>query len=230
MGKYLLYALCCSASLMAASAAIAADGVKDLLDKVAVAYGGTPPAAVIETGKTMSFRRGEGTLKRVYKSPDHFHIRIDYATAIESRTMIGPDAWQQGNPANPILRGAIALQLARIALPWNMLAQRSAVDDLGAVSAADGKPLRALEYRMEEGLKLIVDVNPDTGRIVRSRGIYTLGQSTMEFATEYANFRAVNGRTHAMREEHYAMGQHTGFSIIDSVDYPKEIPDNAFPH
>ena len=229
MRKRLMYGLVCSAGLFAAGAAFADEAVKKLLDKVAIAYGDTPPAAMIETGKTMSFRRGEGTLKRLYKASDRFHIRIDYAAASESRTMIGPDAWQQGAPANPILRGAIALQLARIALPWNMLARKSAVDDHGDVSMPDGKRLHALTFRMEEELKLVVDIDPATGRILRSRGIQTLGPNTMEFVTEYADFRMEGDRLHAAREEHYAMGQHTGYSIIEKVEYVKDIPDSAFP-
>lgn len=229
MNKKRVCGLLAALSMLAGSIAQAADGLQDVLAKVADAYGKTPPVAMIETGKTISFRRGEGTLKRVYRTPDHFHIRIDYPNATEARTMIGADAWQQGTPANPILRGAIALQLGRIALPWNMLARPSAVTDRGTASTPDGKPVRNLEFRMEENLKLVIDIDPGSGRILRSRGIQTLGQNTMEFATEYSSFRTIDGRLHAAREEHFAMGQHTGYSVIDKVEYPAGVPDSAFP-
>lgn len=215
-------------SALLSSAALASEPPKALLAKVASAYGATAPTAVVEEGKTTSFRRGEGRLLRQYKAPDRFSIRIDYSTGSEARVMIGEKAWQQGAAANPMLRGAIALQLARIALPWNMLARRSALVDLGPVSTEDGKARHAIEFPLEEQLKLVVEVDPETGHILRSRGIYRMGEGTMEFATAYSDFRRVAGRLHAAREEHYAMGQHTGFSVIEKIGYPATLADNAF--
>jgi len=206
--------------------ATAAEPPKDLLAKIAAAYGTTAPAAIVEEGTTTSFRRGDGKLLRQYQSPDRFSIRIDYSTGSEARVMVGEKAWQQGMPANPMLRGAIALQVARIALPWNMLAKRSSLVDLGPVAAPGSG--HAIEFPLEEQLKLIVEVDPASGRILRSRGIYRMGEGTMEFATAYSDFRANNGRLHAAREEHYAMGQHTGYSVIEKVSYPKNLPDSAF--
>jgi hypothetical protein len=202
----------------------AAEPPKELLAKVAAAYGTTAPAAIVEEGTTTSFRRGDGKLLRQYQSPDRFSIRIDYSTGSEARVMVGEKAWQQGMPANPMLRGAIALQVARIALPWNMLAKRSSLVDLGPVASGG----HAIEFPLEEQLKLVVEVDPASGRILRSRGIYRMGEGTMEFATAYSDFRTINGRLHAAREEHYAMGQHTGYSVIEKVSYPKNLPDSAF--
>ncbi|WP_420473284.1 hypothetical protein [Noviherbaspirillum sp. ST9] len=203
---------------------MAAEPSKDLLARIAAAYGTTAPTAIVEEGTTTSFRRGDGKLLRQYQSPDRFSIRIDYSTGSEARVMVGEKAWQQGAPANPMLRGAIALQVARIALPWNMLAKRSSLVDLGPVPAGG----HAIEFPLEEQLKLVVEVDPASGRILRSRGIYRMGEGTMEFATAYSDFRTVNGRLHAAREEHYAMGQHTGYSVIEKVSYPRDLPDSAF--
>jgi hypothetical protein len=77
-------------------------------------------------------------------------------------------------------------------------------------------------------MKLIVEVDPKSGRLVRSRGIQSVGARSMEFATVYADFRTSGGRLHAAREEHFAMGQHTGFSVIDEVEYPDAIADSRF--
>lgn len=217
-----LFALLCSGP------ALAGDVLKDLFAKTAAAYGAKPPAARVEHGMTTSFRRGEGALLRLYKAPDRFMIRIDYATGAETRSLVGAAAWQQGTLANPILRGAIALQTARIALPWNMLGSPAAVVDLGAGSTPDGKPVRAVEFALGEGLKLIVEIDPASGRMLRSRGIQSLGGGTMEFATDYSDFRTIGGRLHAAREEHFAMGRHTGFSVIERVEYPATIADKEF--
>lgn len=215
-------------ALLGSVPALADDALSALLAKTAAAYGGKPPAAQIERGTTTSFRRGEGALLRLYKAPDRFLIRIEYANGAETRSLLGASAWQQGTPANPILRGAIALQTARIALPWNMLASPAAVTDLGTGATPDGKPLRAVGFALDEGLKLIVEIDPDSGRMLRSRGIQSVGGGTMEFATEYADFRRSGGRLYAAREEHFAMGRHTGFSVIGQVEYPDTIADSAF--
>lgn len=220
--------LLCMLSLSFAGAAGAAEPLTAVLDKVATAYGKTPPPAAIEHGTTTSFRRGDGQLLRMIKAPDRFLIRIGYANGAEVRTMIGPDAWQQGKRANPILRGAIALQLARLALPWNMLARRDAVTDLGDISSPEGKNLRVVEFPLEDRLKLVVEIEAESGRILRSRGLQTVEGNTMEFATAYSDFRSTGGRMHAARETHFAMGQHTGYSVIDRVEYPETIPDSAF--
>lgn len=212
-------------SVLMCGTAVAAEPPKELLAKIAAAYGTTAPAAIVEEGKTTSFRRGDGKLLRQYQSPDRFSIRIHYASGSEARVMVGEKAWQQGAPANPMLRGAIALQVARIALPWNMLARRASLVDLGPVTGGGG---HAIEFPLEEQLKLVVEVESASGRILRSRGIYRMGEGTMEFATAYSDFRMVDGRLHAAREEHYAMGQHTGYSVIEKVSYPQDLPDSAF--
>ncbi|HYD97299.1 MAG TPA: hypothetical protein VEC01_18385 [Noviherbaspirillum sp.] len=215
-------------AILLAGSAHAAETLKDVLERVSAAYGKTPPAAMVEQGTTTSFRRGEGALLRQYRAPDRFSIRIRYATGSESRVLAGEQAWQQGAAANPILRGAIVLQVARIALPWNMLAQASALVDLGPSAMEDGKPLRAIGFPLEENLRLVVEVDAQDGRILRSRGIQRIGAGSMEFATVYSEFRHGQGRMHAAREEHYAMGQHTGFSVIHKVAYPESLPDDAF--
>lgn len=226
--KLLVRCMAAAYALSFAGAAASAEPPKELLGKIAAAYGTTAPEAMVEEGRTTSFRRGEGKLLRQYQAPDRFSIRIDYSSGSELRTLLGEKAWQQGAPANPMLRGAIALQVARIALPWNMLAKRSSLIDLGPVTISDGKAGRAIEFPLEEQLKLVVEVDTDSGRILRSRGIYRMGEGTMEFATAYSDFQTIHGRLHATREEHYAMGQHTGFSVIEKVSYPASLPEDAF--
>ncbi len=226
--KSLALGLLYSLTILVAGSACATESLQQIFAKVATAYGATPPAAIRETGTTTSFRRGSGSLLRLYKAPDRFRVEIGYPSGIETRTMVGAMAWQQHTPANPVFRGAVALQAARIALPWNMLAKQSAAVDLGAASTADGKAVRAIEFPLEDQLKLVVEIDPETGHILRSRGIQSLGGNSIEFATAYSDFRKGNGRIHAVREEHYAMGQHIGHSVIEKIEYPESVPDSAF--
>jgi hypothetical protein len=220
----LLYSL----TILIAGSACAAESLQQVLDKVASEYGAMPPAMIRETGTTNSLLRGDGSLIRLHKAPDSFHIEINYATSSEIRTMVGAMAWYQHTPANPVLRGAIALQAGRIAMPWNILAKPSAIVDLGTASTAEGKTVRVIEFPLEEQLKLVVEIDPETGHILRSRGIQSVGGNTIEFATVYSDFRKENGRIHPAHEEQFAMGVNTGRSSIEKVEYPASIPDSAF--
>jgi len=204
-----------------------ADDTDAILNKVAAVYGSQMPVAIRVTGSTISFSRGEGALVRLFKSPDRFRNEITYASGAEVRTMVGPLAWNQNKPANPALRGAIALQAARIALPWNVLALRASVNDMGR-SEVDGKPVQTLEFTLEPTLKMLLQIETDSGHIVESRGIMIAGERTMEFSTRYSEFRTVAGRTYATHEEQYAMGQHIGHSRIQNVEFLDALPDSAF--
>ena len=226
--KIFISALLYASLLFAGNAAGAADSLDVLFARVSAAYGPVAPTTISETGTTVSFRQGNGTLHRMYKTLDRFRIDIRYAARTESRAMAGSEAWAQGETANPVLRSAIALQAARIALPWNMLAQRGAVVDRGPVTGAEGKTMHALEITLDQQLKMIVEIDPQSGHILRSRGIQSVGGSAMEFATVYSDFRKRDGRAHAAREDHFAMGQHTGYSLIDKVEYSAPLPDSAF--
>lgn len=217
-----------SFALLAACSATAAQPLGEILGKVSAAYGANAPAAIVESGSTTSLRRGEGKLLRLYQAPDRFRIELGYSSGSETRTIVGANAWQQGAPANPILRDAIALQMARMALPWNLLARRSDAVDLGAATGPAGETLRAVQLPLENGMRLAVEIDPANGHILRSRGFQQVGNNAMEFATVYADFRNKDGRIRAAREEHYAMGRHTGHSIIEKIEYPKSIPDSAF--
>ena len=228
--RYKLFAVGLLSSLLVlvGGTAAASEPLQQVLDKVASVYGATPPAAIRETGTTSSFVRGSGAMLRLFRAPDRFRSEISYASGAEVRTMIGNLAWQQNTPASPVLRGAVALQVARMGLPWNMLAQPSATVDMGSTVNAEGKPVRVIELTLEPQLKLLIEIEIETGYIVRSRGMFSAEGKTVDFSTTYSDFRPENGRIHASREEQYAMGRHIGNSVIERVEYPQTIPDSAF--
>jgi hypothetical protein len=226
--KSLALGLLSSFCILVASSAGAAESPQQIFEKVASAYGAAAPAAIRETGSTTSEVRGRGTLLRQYKAPDRFRSEISYASGVEMRAMVGARIWKDGSPANSLLRGAIALQAARVALPWNILARQSAAIDLGTASNAEGKTVRAFEFPLEDQLKLIVEIDPETGYILRSRGILSSSGNTVEFATVYSNFRKENGRVRACKEEQFALGQNIGHTVIEKTEYPDNISDSVF--
>ncbi len=219
--------LACALSMLAGGPAIAADSLQAVLAKVASVYG-PAPGAIRETGTTFSVLEGEGTLLRLYRFPDRFHIEIAYAEAFDNRTMIGDKTWNKQATANRMSRGAIVLQAARIALPWSMLARQSAALDRGAASLTDGRAVRVIEVPLAETLTMLVDVDPETGYIVRSRGMQVLAQTEIEFATMFSDFKSRDGRVYAAREEQFAAGRKTGYSFLDKVEYLDSLPDSAF--
>lgn len=216
-----------SLAFLVGSAAVASEPAQQVLDKVASAYG-TPPAAIRQTGTTTSFTRGNGALKRLFRAPDRFRSEISYASGNEVRTLRGAMAWNQGVQANAAARGAIVLQAARIALPWNMLALKSGIVDKGVESNAEGNAVQLIEFQVEPQLRMIVGIEIESGHIVRSLGIMTFGGQTVEFATHYSDFHSQGGRTYAGREEQFATKRHIGYSIIDKVEYLETLPDSAF--
>jgi len=219
--------LWCALAMLVPGNAIAADSMQQVLAKVASAYG-PAPGAIRETGTTFSVLEGEGALLRLTKFPDQFHVEIAYAAASDNRTMIADKAWSRQMPANRITRGAIALQAVRVALPWSLLSRQSAAIDRGTASALDGRLVRIIEVPLEETLSMLVDVDPATGHILRSRGLYVLAETTIEFSTLFSDFRSEGGRVRAAREEQFAAGTKTGYSFIERIEYLESLPDSEF--
>ena len=214
-------------TLLTSGLATAAEPPAPIFDKLAAVYGATP-AAIRQTGSTTSKSRGQGVLQRLFRAPDNFRNEIRYSSGTEVRILRGPHAWNQATPANAAQRSAVALQAARIALPWNLLALKTTTIDKGIETRADGKTVQLIEFPLEPQLKMIVEIETDSGHIVRSLGVMTVGTQAMEFATRYSDFHSQGGRTFAGREEQFAMGQHIGDSVIDKVDYPDSLPDSSF--
>ncbi len=205
-----------------------ADVAAFLADVVAAHGGGETPAAIHERGNTESTRRGSGPVERWWQAPDRFRIEIRYTGAPESRLMRGAEAWQQGQPATQAFHGAVVLQAARMALPWRLRDNAEQVRDLGALPLANGKQVRSLEWRVRDGIRMIIEIDPESRLIMRSRGILTINNSSMEFATGYEDYQLISGRRVALTERHFAMGQYIGSTTLESVEFPAVLPAPTF--
>ena len=62
-------------------------------------------------------------------------------------------------------------------------------------------------------MTITIDVDPATGRIVRSTG----RAGTMSFTTAYSDFRTVNGLLIPFHEENSAMGMKTADIFLENV-------------
>jgi len=211
----LLLCLC----LLPAARASRADDLDQVLASIERAYGPPPSfVALRQTGRTFSDLRGDGPMERLWAEPDRFRIRLDYPAGSEVRTMSGNQAWQGRTRKDGPFLLAMRLQAARALLPWNLL-HSERVTLLGSRIDDRRQRVQTLVLMLESPLSLVVDVDPASGRILRSTG---LGIGNLQFATEYSEFRLIGERLVASREDHYAMGRHIGHSILQRIEF---LPD-----
>lgn len=217
-------------------AASAAEDLGSFLDRVVTAYGGeaalTKPGVVRQTGHTVSEMRGgaSGKLVRMFQSPNKLRVEISYpGEDPEVRLLDGSHGWNKGEEATAPMRGAMQLQAARLALPLVLLEKKATVMDQGASTGPDGQSLRILELPLGPHSVLFVAVDVASGRILASRGILNFGGgASMEFATRYREYRHWQGRLYAGKEEQYAMGRYTGYTVIDDMEILDSVGPGAF--
>ncbi|MBC7908801.1 MAG: hypothetical protein H7Y60_18905 [Rhodospirillaceae bacterium] len=204
-----------------------ADEVSTLVDKVVAAYGGRQKLAAIrtlhETGQISSLRTGQtGSLERWFATPDRLRIDMRYANGeAESRILHKTVAYRNGTPAQGPLVAATQLQAARFRLPL-LLTERPA--KLTGTSP-EGWTLLAVDLGDGMTVEAQIDAN---AMIRRSRGLLAMGGQVMEFATDYDDFRKVDGVLIAHREGHAAMGMATGESRLDKVEVNPALGDAVF--
>ena len=207
----------CLALLCACLTATANAGEGDsLLRRIADSYGIKElPASIRHVGRTHSIRRGEGPMERLWHGPNRFRITLDYPGGTEVRELDGARAWRSGRPMSGPFRQAMQLQAARSALPWSLLARGARVSHLGG-GMIDGRRTELLILPLEGDLRLIVEVEAESARIVRSTGA---GIGALQFITEYGDFRRQGDQLFAQTERHFAMGRYIGFSTIESLHF-----------
>jgi len=211
----------------------AAEDVPAVVGRVIERYGGEPAlrrAAILrQTGRTVALVRGqEAAMERILRPPDRLRVTLRYGDGtVEDRVLDGDAAWKNGAKTSPPLRDAMALQAARLALPRILLDRRAQLIDRGS-REIDGEIVRLIELPLSEHTTLLVAVAAESARIVMSRGTMAMGGAKMEFTTRYSDFREWDGILIAAREEQFAMGRHTGFTVIERVEFPADLPKEAF--
>lgn len=213
----------------------AAESPDALVRKAVEAYGGE---RVLETarhirqfGTTTSILRpgATGRIQREFTAPDRLRVQVDFPGDVETRIYDGKDGWRSGRKVDGPPFDAMVLQAARIALPLNLLRNLGKLVDRGA-GTVDGKPVRTLELPLGKGLSLTVDIDPASGRILRSagRGGEGMGGRPLEFVTGYSDFRKVGGVLFAHREGNFANGVVTGETVLERIELPAVLPPATF--
>ncbi len=213
----------------------AADEKKDtdaLVTKIAATYGGEAALGKVgarrERGKVVSATRGSGTMLRVLERPQRLRVEVEFpGEPPELRIFDGTKATRDGAPVEGPPRDAMVLQVARMELPLSLLRNRSKLEDLGTVER-DGRKLRVLRLPLDGGMAIEVDADPATGQILRTVGTSKSGPMPIEFATNYSDFRTVDGVLFAFGEETFAMGRKTGDTKMESIEILGGVVEKTF--
>lgn len=223
-------------ALAAAPPAVPAEGtVPELVRRCVDAYGGEPAlaklAASVQEGSVTSLLSPgvRGRVARAYRRPGRLRVEIDFAGRDpEVRVLDGGRGWRYGREAAGSQLDAMILQAARVDLPALLAARRERVKDAGTLEHA-GKRLRVLSIEVAPGLVVEAGVDPESGRILRSRGRRADGAGPpIEFVTTYADFREVGGVLVAFHEDNWANGARTGETVLERVEFPKTLPEELF--
>ena len=226
--------LLATATTTAATPASASEAT-GLAERVIAAYGGAQAieqgGSFKQSGRLESYRHGKtGTVERSFTRPDKLRIEIRIpGEKPESRVLDGEQGWRDGKPVPPMMARAMYLQAARLDLPWLIMRAGENLQMLGPVKHDDGRDLKALEIPMAEGIRLIAVVDPETGHIVRSHGLIILapGQE-VEFGTLYEGHGELNGMILDTEETHFARGQPTGKTTLESSEVVEGFPESVF--
>lgn len=217
------------------STAVASSDIDRLVAQTVTEFGGEKAlrnaSAVRHTGQVTAPMRGgaSGSVVREFERPDKLRVVIRYASETEVRIYDGKTGWRQGQVATGPPLDAMVLQAARMALPLILLDRKGDLVDRGR-TAYEGKEVRTLELPLGSGLALTVDIDPASGRIVRSsgRGGGQGGGAPLEFVTRYMDYRMVDGLLHPFREGNFANGFVTGETTLSKVEVLKSLPPGTF--
>ncbi len=210
-----------------------------LLERCFAAYGGLPLleryAARLEEGRVELSPDnplrpgGSGRVTRTWERPARLRVEIAYQRGDpEVRVLDGARGWRDGQEVTgspPYL--AMVLQAARLDLPYLLASRRLQLEDRGTVKRG-GKSLRALAVPLGEDLTLTAEIDPATGRILRSSGRMAMGGGATEFVAIYSDFRRVQGLLVPFREENWASGMRTGETVLTRVEPMPAAPPGTF--
>jgi hypothetical protein len=206
--------------------------VKALVDRCVAAYGGEAAlkkAAIVKQFGTVTSLMHPGQAGRVARLAargDRLRVEVSYGREGEVRVLDGNAGWRDGVAVQGPPLAAMVLQSARFDLPWRLHQGRARLQDRGTVEQ-DGKVLRALALEVRPGMVIEADLDPATGRILRSRGAATSGPA-VEFTTSYSDFRTVGGVLVAFHEVNWANGATTGETVLTTVEWPASVDPADF--
>jgi hypothetical protein len=223
-----------AAACLASSAAADAPDVASLLRKVGEAYGG--PAALAECrafrarGKIVSFTEDlNGTITISVSLEGAMRVEVRYPSRTETRILSGKLAWDGGDrrqrPSDRSMASSIRLQYHRLVAPFELAAADAAA--LEPDGSSDEGWIR-LRRRWDEGLSTTYEIDPQTGRIPRTRSVLATKDGELEFVSESYDFREVDGLRFPFRTTTWIGGRVAAETIFDRITIEEEFPPATF--
>ncbi len=210
---------------------------EEFIERALKAYGGWEQLSRVSSYRMEGTLRAlirnlEGGAVRIFERPDRLKVILSYPGTPEVRILNRDQGWRPNKegtlvPVEGFLLSAMRLQAARAALPWILQERRDEVRFLQRLNRGT-QELTALEISLAEGLTMRVYLEPEEGRIVRSEGFLSTPVMSTHFATEYSDFRRVEGVVFAFREENYASGRHTGSTRFRKIELNPALSENEF--
>jgi hypothetical protein len=206
--------------------------VAALLRRCLAAYGGPTAlqaaSKVRQEGTVTSIRHpGEqARLVRTYDRVRGLRVQVGWRDRPESRLVVQGRGWRDGEEVQGPPLTAMLLQAARLDLPALLQASAATVLDRGTIRH-EGRTLRALAVVLQPGVSVEADLDPGSGRILRSRGA-AAGPPSVEFVTTYDDFRTVDGVLVPFREGNWANGAATGETVLRTVRFLYAAPEATF--
>ncbi len=219
IGAFLIAAL-----LLGSPALAALDG---LAGKVVDAYGGPPAAekyaAYRVLARVQALLRGtRGRVIREFQAPDKLRVEIAYPDTTEVRILNGPRGWRGDAGVLRRVTGlpllAMEYQILRSAVPWVFTRYRQLLEDRGP-RRSGGRTWRLVGLPWSMSLDVTYWVDADTSLVLRVEGLLRAEGRTSVFATQYADFRPVDGVMFPFLEQNYASGRRTGATTVLTVTW-----------
>jgi hypothetical protein len=204
--------------------------------KIVEAYGGAAALAKVravrQTGKVTALVQGNktGTVERLLALPDSLRVEIAYpGEPPEVRIHHAGRGLRHGQDVTGTLPHlAMVLQSARLALPLWIAAGDHDIRYAGR-RERESRELEVVVVALPGGLAVTAEIDPGTGRIVRTIGMIPGPDGTpLEFVNTYSDFRSAGGITFAHREENFARGVHTGDTVLERIEVFAKVPAGAF--
>lgn len=208
--------------------------VAAIVKKAVETYGGKPAfartAARREEGTVTSLLHpgDTGRIVRLSARPGRLRVEVEYPGAPkEIRVLDGGRGWRNGEVAEGPRLDAMRLQETRLDVVARLAEPGARIAD-GGTAMVGGTVVRVLSLSPAPGLTVEAQIDPVTGRVLRTRGASGGPHAPAAFETTYGDFRKVDGVLVAFHEWSWANGKSTGETVLKKVEFPRELPPGTF--
>ncbi len=220
--------------ILAPAAAAEGPDVSGLLQKVGEAYGG--PEVLAECpgfrarGKILSLVDGmNGAVAISLSLEGAMRVEVRYPNRAETRILSGKLAWDGGRrrqtPSEHSMGSSIRLQFHRLAAPFELVGADPKLFQVDGVSEEGWIRLRR---DWPGDLYTIYEIEAETGRIRRTRGVIVSEDGDLEFVSESYDFREVDGLQFPFRTTTW-VGEHVAAeTILDRITIGGDFAPTTF--